>query len=714
MRRLLYIGVLIGALAAACGGGSDDPSGPPTPTSITLVSGGAQTGSVGLTLPLPVVVRVNAGSQAVSGVRVSFAVATGGGLISPTSVTTDATGNATANWVLGGTLGDQTVTATAGSLPALTIPATATAGPPAILLAVAGNTQFAVVGRAVTIRPRVQLGDAFGNPILGRTITFMVTAGAGVLTDSVRVTDGGGFAELGSWTLGPLAGVNRVHVSLDQNLATDVIAIGTAASIVAQAGNGQTANAGTRAPVAPAVLALDGNGQPLANVDVTFSIESGGGQVTGAFQKTDAQGVARVGGWILGVTPGENALIAASGGVPSTRFTAQAVPGIAAALAATSAPNTAGLVGNFLSNTPSVRVTDAAGHAVAGTQVTFDVASGGGTVAAPPVQSFGLGALAGAVVATDFDGRASLGAWRLGPATGTQTVSATVATLPPVIFSATAEPLPPAEYHIEIRYQGTQPTDGQRAAFDLAVARWEGIVLGDVSDELAQFPAAQNGCYPALDEVIDDLIIYAELVAIDGVGGVLGSAGPCLIRDNGQSAVGRMRFDIADLASLEGAGQLDEVVLHEMGHLLGIGSLWDYLNLVTGEGSSDPYFTGPAARAAWRVAAVNITFGGNIVPVENTGGPGTRDSHWRESIARNELMTGFLNPGANPLSAFTIGSLRDMSYVVNDAVADEFQLLPLLRAAPGAGVELREAPLADNILVIRRGRVLRTIARSPF
>jgi hypothetical protein len=135
---------------------------------------------------------------------------------------------------------------------------------------------------------------------------------------------------------------------------------------------------------------------------------------------------------------------------------------------------------------------------------------------------------------------------------------------------------------------------------------------------------------------------------------------------------------------------------------------------VTGAGSNDPYFHGPAARAAWRVAAVNLGFSGNIVPVENSGGPGTRDSHWRESVARNELMTGFLNNGDNPLSIFTIASLRDMGYVVNDAVADEFALLPLLRAAPGAGLEIREAPLADNILVIRRGRILRSIPRTRF
>jgi hypothetical protein len=219
---------------------------------------------------------------------------------------------------------------------------------------------------------------------------------------------------------------------------------------------------------------------------------------------------------------------------------------------------------------------------------------------------------------------------------------------------------------------------------------------------------------------MDDLVIYVELVPIDGVNNVLGSAGPCLIREEGPlgvgpTVVGKMRFDTADLPSLEAAGQLDEVVLHEMGHVIGFGSLWQDLELITGVGGSDPHFTGPSARSAWRVAAANLGFTGNIVPVENTGTPGTRDSHWRESVARNELMTGFLNPaGANPLSAFTIGSLRDMGYVVNDAVADPVELLPLLRGAPGSPLELREAPLPDDILVVRRGTIVRSIPRNRF
>jgi hypothetical protein len=61
------------------------------------------------------------------------------------------------------------------------------------------------------------------------------------------------------------------------------------------------------------------------------------------------------------------------------------------------------------------------------------------------------------------------------------------------------------------------------------------------------------------------------------------------------------------------------------------------------------------------------------VPVENTGGLGTRNGHWRETTFGNELMTGFLNSGKNPLSRLTIASLRDLGYIVNLSVADPYK-----------------------------------------
>ena len=78
------------------------------------------------------------------------------------------------------------------------------------------------------------------------------------------------------------------------------------------------------------------------------------------------------------------------------------------------------------------------------------------------------------------------------------------------------------------------------------------------------------------------------------------------------------------------------------------------------------------------------------VPVENTGGPGTADSHWRETVFRNEMMTGFVGPSGNPLSRMTVASLQDLGYVVDLNAAEPYSL-PNLRVLAEEG--LLAAPL---------------------
>ena len=61
-----------------------------------------------------------------------------------------------------------------------------------------------------------------------------------------------------------------------------------------------------------------------------------------------------------------------------------------------------------------------------------------------------------------------------------------------------------------------------------------------------------------------------------------------------------MRLDTDDLDSLETQGLLGDVILHEMGHVIGFGTLWDTKGLLEGaigSGGSDPHFVG--ADALW-------------------------------------------------------------------------------------------------------------------
>jgi hypothetical protein len=58
--------------------------------------------------------------------------------------------------------------------------------------------------------------------------------------------------------------------------------------------------------------------------------------------------------------------------------------------------------------------------------------------------------------------------------------------------------------------------------------------------------------------------------------------------------MGYMHLDVADVAQLAASGQLQDVVLHEMGHILGIGTLWADRNYVLNPGSANPRYTGTA------------------------------------------------------------------------------------------------------------------------
>jgi subtilisin-like proprotein convertase family protein len=229
-------------------------------------------------------------------------------------------------------------------------------------------------------------------------------------------------------------------------------------------------------------------------------------------------------------------------------------------------------------------------------------------------------------------------------------------------------PVPfPAQFSIQLRFLGGL-TATQRAVFEVAAARWSEIIIGDLPS------AVVNG------ETIDDVLIEARGLSIDGPNGVLGRAGPTRLRSGSMLPItGVMEFDMGDLARLEMEGGLLDVIIHEMGHVLGIGTIWQIKNLLVGAGSANPAYVGQNGMREF--SALIGSQGMSPVPVANTGGQGTRDGHWREAVFGNELMTGFLNLGQNPLSRLTISSLEDLGYAVNYTAADPYVLPSALALA---------------------------------
>lgn len=287
-------------------------------------------------------------------------------------------------------------------------------------------------------------------------------------------------------------------------------------------------------------------------------------------------------------------------------------------------------------------------------------------------------------------------------------------------FDVTVE-TPASGFNIELVF-ATSVTHAQRAMFERAAERWMAILAPmELPDMVLNRTLT---CYgdPILDryvEMIDDLMIVVAAVDIDGTGGTLGQAAPCeLHASSWLPFYGSMEFDKADLDDRERSGDLEDVILHEMGHVLGIGTIWSEHGLLrnpsSGTEARDTHFTGPLAVDAFDDAG-GTAYRGPKVPVENRGGPGTRNGHWRQNVFGMELMIGYADggPERSPLSAITIQSLADLGYAVDVTAADPYRL-------PGADAarlidEARRIPYGNDIrkgpivLVDEKGRVVRVI-----
>lgn len=199
----------------------------------------------------------------------------------------------------------------------------------------------------------------------------------------------------------------------------------------------------------------------------------------------------------------------------------------------------------------------------------------------------------------------------------------------------------------------------ERRAFASAARRIESVITGDLPNA--------NG--------IDDVRISVSVDSIDGPGGTLAEAGPTRTRvGSGLPYAGELSIDTADVDDMISEGHFVDTITHEMLHVLGFGTIWGDLGLISGEGTRNPRFLGKAATKAYNTLFRTT---GTSVPLESTGGDGTADGHWPESTFAEELMTGY-DEGRNveePLSAITVGALADMGYTVNSKAADTWNPL---------------------------------------
>jgi hypothetical protein len=613
------------------------------------------------------------------------------------------------------------VTATSGSASQSVVVTVAQAE--AELLLVSGDSQSGTVGQALAQPLVVQVFDRNGHAVPGGSVAFATTAGTFGSPTAQAGADG---LARSIWTLGSTAGAQEATASLPAAAVTlpfhATAGAGAAARMFKVLGDTQMGVEGYALPLAPVVLVRDAYGNAKPGADVVFAVNSGAGSVSRPVITTGVDGRAQVGGWTLGVAGANSLTATVQGTAIAATFSAWALPAVGPArVLAYTGDGQPGLVGYPANVQPAVRVTDRNAMPVAGASVTFAVASGGGSIA-------------NATILTNANGVAQAGSWTLGAAAGTNTVTATVAGAGiagnPATIRATGEI---STFHIAIQNVGPPLSPAAQSAFDSAVAKWQRIIYRDVTD-IPNVSVAAGDCgswTPAFGPVfVDDVLILVRLDSIDGPGNVLGQAGPCLIRmTGGLTVLGTMRFDTADVATLIAGGQLNATILHEMGHVLGFGTLWDLpifncLQSPSSVGGTvvDTYFSCGKGRAMFdSIGGISYT-GGHKVPVENCGpaspagcGLGTINSHWREPVFTTELMTGYLDNGVpTPLSRLTAAAMEDLGYVVNYAGADSYTHPFTLRAAGGAAA-FQSLSLGDDVyrgpiyVVDSQGRVARVI-----
>ncbi|HEX2778816.1 MAG TPA: Ig-like domain-containing protein [Gemmatimonadaceae bacterium] len=305
---------------------------------------------------------------------------------------------------------------------------------PTVIQMVSGNNQEAIIGSELANPLMVEVLDAKGRPVGGQQVSWATTMGGGEVSPTSSVTNASGTARA-FLRVGSSAGENRVSASLG-TLAPVVFKATARARTVAQvvivSGNGQTGAAGSQLADPIVVRAVDGQGQAVAGASVTFSITSGGGQLSVVLATTDANGLAST-RWTLGSASGAQSMFAAAGAVGATiTATASAVAPSSRVLSIVDGDNQTATVSTTLTKQLVVRVVDGNGAPVPAASVSF-TASGG--------------QLTPSSVATDGNGEART-SWRLGTTAGQQNAYASVAGASAVTFTATAQPGAPTQLAI--------------------------------------------------------------------------------------------------------------------------------------------------------------------------------------------------------------------------------------------------------------------------
>lgn len=378
------------------------------PSAIALFSGDAQRGSTSTPLPQPFVVLVkDAANKPVAGQKVTFTVIEGTGKLNGKTtidITSNGAGQAAATLTMGptpGAVNKVRATASFGStvLTGSPITFTATAARLKSLSMVSGINQTGVVGTALALPFKVKILDSLNVGIINQNVTFKVTSGGGKLngTDTTKIvkTDSLGIASI-TLTLGPKPGSNnnKVQAATNPPLSGSPFTFqasgqtGPPQRLVKVSGDSISGVVNNPLPAPFVAKVTDNFDNPIANINVTFTVKSGGGKINGANQaivKTQANGQAAV-TLTLGTASGKLNNVVEARALNGTKdltnspmtFAATAAPTNAYEMSIQGGGRQEGKAGEKLPSALTVKVKDLPGNGIPNHPVRFQTRRGGG------------------------------------------------------------------------------------------------------------------------------------------------------------------------------------------------------------------------------------------------------------------------------------------------------------------------------------------------
>jgi adhesin/invasin len=435
---------------------------------VTIVSGNDQTGPVSTELPTPLVVAVKDGAgNPVPGVAVSWVIGLGGGSVTPTTSSTDAAGQASAAWTMGGTPGANTLSAVVSGIGVAAFSATATAGAPARLAVLTQPSATAVSGAVLGQQPVIQLLDAGGNPSTqsGVAVQAAIGAGSGSLGGATStLTDGNGRAAFTNLAITGVPGTYTLRFS-----AANFAAVSSTQILLTAAPTVTTITADTPDP-----------SRAGAQVTVSFTVTSTTGTPSGSVQVADEGNTctgtlsAGQGSCTIGLTTtGSRTLTATYAGAngfaassDTESHTVEAPPPPVLAIA--TQPAAQATSGVALNPQPVVQLKtgDGANLATAGVAVSVAIQGGGSLSGTTPV-------------ATDGNGRASFTDLVIGGDPGTRTLQFTASGFTSVTSSSiTVVAAPPSAAQSSIVASPSTIMAGGTSTITVTVRDAGGNLLG--------------------------------------------------------------------------------------------------------------------------------------------------------------------------------------------------------------------------------------------